>query len=387
MSNAASTFLIVKLSSLGDVIQTIPVVADLLAKLPNAQIDWVVEQAFAPLLSRVKGIRTVIPIAQRRWRKQGLKRWLDDNTRREQAAFFQQLRRCEYDGVIDAHGLIKSGLVTRRARLKQQAHPDVAALRQSKSAFRVTFGNRSEACGYEWPVRWCTDVHVPMPQRIHAVSRTRYLSAMALSTGDEAAIAQATALINQPPTYAWQALQRPVPVVLDLYGQAIAKKCPAVLLVHGSSRSDNAWPLPYWRELCAALDDQGFAVWLPHSNADELHQAQAIAHEQHHAQVLARGDLAFMADVIDQAYGVIGLDTGLSHWAIAVDKPCLQIFLHDRAWRAGPFTQAPLAKPYQQSTGHSQDTQASAVIELWQSVCESVRESVCESTKQAHGQA
>ena len=128
--------LIVQMSSLGDVIQTMPVVQDLLRQFPEANIDWVVEEAFAPLVHRVTGVRRVLPLAQRRWRTS---RW-SEATRRERKHFDHHLKQQRYDAVIDFQGLIKSALEARCAHL----NPD---------GFSATYGNRSEACGYEWPVQ------------------------------------------------------------------------------------------------------------------------------------------------------------------------------------------------------------------------------------------
>ena len=104
--------LLVKLSSLGDVIQTMPVVNDVLTALPDAQIDWVVEEAFAPLVGRVQGLRRVLPIGQRRWRKS----FFQAETRAERRAFAAHLQTHTYDAVIDFQGLIKSALVAPSVR-------------------------------------------------------------------------------------------------------------------------------------------------------------------------------------------------------------------------------------------------------------------------------
>ena len=67
--------LLVKLSSLGDVLHNLPIVWDLRTRLPNAQVDWVVEEAYVhllePLLSRegFQGIDRIIPFALRRWKR------------------------------------------------------------------------------------------------------------------------------------------------------------------------------------------------------------------------------------------------------------------------------------------------------------------------------
>lgn len=106
--------LLVKLSSLGDVVHTLPVVQDILAAHPGAQIDWVVEKSFAPVLSPLvgAGLRCVIPCELRRWRKAPFAA----ATRAEWKVFKSQLQAEHYDAVIDLQGLTKSALVARLAR-------------------------------------------------------------------------------------------------------------------------------------------------------------------------------------------------------------------------------------------------------------------------------
>ena len=99
--------LIVKLSSLGDVVHAMPAVQDLRAELPGVQIDWVVERAFAPLVARCEGVDQVIPCELRRWRKAPFAA----QTRAEWRAFKTALRAQAYDAVIDLQGLTKSALV------------------------------------------------------------------------------------------------------------------------------------------------------------------------------------------------------------------------------------------------------------------------------------
>jgi heptosyltransferase I len=87
--------LIVKLSSLGDVVHCMPVVHDILQAHPGAQIDWVVEPAFAPLVRRVAGVGDVIECALRRWSKA----WWTGAVRVEWRAFRKQLQRQRYDAI------------------------------------------------------------------------------------------------------------------------------------------------------------------------------------------------------------------------------------------------------------------------------------------------
>ena len=291
--------LVVKLSSLGDVIQTMPVVHDILMAYPQAQIDWVVEEAFAPLVERVQGLRRVIPIAERRWRKS--KR--DSATRREKAAFIQLLRRETYDAVIDFQGLIKSALVARQARI-------------TLTGFRATYANASEACSYEWPVRWLLDRAVPMPKRVHAVARYRRLAALAL--GYE---------LREPAVY-------------RLAREEAANRQRVVVFAHGTTRADNEWPEADWRALGQRLIAEGFSIALPQSGTQELEWAQRLAAALGPAaSVWPAMSLAQVLDHMALAVGVIGVDSGLSHMAVALDLPHVQIFSQPRAWRAGPVGQ------------------------------------------------
>jgi len=291
--------LIVKLSSLGDVVQTMPVVRDIRQAFPQAQIDWVVEEAFAPLVQEVSGVRRVLPIAQRRWRKS----WFAAPTRRERAAFAKLLQEQAYDAVIDFQGLIKSALVARSARL-------------APGGFRATYANASEACAYEWPVRWLLERLLPMPRRIHAVARYRLLAAQALGYA-----------IDGPNSYPL------APLALD----AVADERYGVVLAHGTTRVDNEWPEGDWIALGQQLIAQGHTVELPQVGALELARVNRIAQALGpQARVWPALSLAQVAQRLAASRGVVGVDSGLSHLAVALDLPHVQIFSQPRAWRAGP---------------------------------------------------
>ena len=102
--------LLVKLSSLGDVLHNLPIVWDLRVRLPEARIDWVVEEAYVslltPLLSRegFRGIDRIIPFGLRRWKKSlfRLQTW------KEFFAFKKELQAVSYDVIIETQGLLKS---------------------------------------------------------------------------------------------------------------------------------------------------------------------------------------------------------------------------------------------------------------------------------------
>ena len=319
----ALQLLIVKLSSLGDVVQTAAVVQDVLRRFPDAQIDWVVEEAFAPLVALVGGVRRVIPIGQRRWRKS---RW-SAATRRARAAFVQDLQAQTYDVVLDFQGLIKSALVARQARLRP-------------GGFSASFANGSDACSYEWPVRWLLRRSFPMPQRIHAVARYRLLAALALGyTTDDAARVR------------W--LLAPV-----------AAPHKTIVFAHGTTRADNEWSPANWLALGQQLIAQGFALALPQSNDAEQARAQALVQAWGpQASVWPRESLADVTRRMAACAGVIGVDSGLSHIAVALGLPHVQIFSQDRAWRAGPVGLA-----HQLAVGGRLTPDVAAVQQAWESV-------------------
>ncbi len=295
--------LVVKLSSLGDVIQTLPVLHDLATQFPGAQIDWVVEEAFADLLKQVPGLGRVLPCAQRRWRKTPFAA----ETRAQWRQFWATLRLEAYDVVIDFQGLIKSARVARGARL-------------TDTGFSVTYGNRSELCAYEWPVRWMLNRTVPMETRLHAVARTRQLAARALGYDDQP-------LLRQAPVYPFASLR--------------TQAHKAVFFAHGTTREDNEWPASHWLEVGQRCIEAGFALWIPQANERELALAQQLKLVLGDAvRVLPRCGLADLLKVMATCQGVLGVDSGLSHLAVALDLPVVQIFSQPRAWRAGPVGQA-----------------------------------------------
>ena len=162
--------LLVKLSSLGDVVHTLPVVQDILTVIPDAQIDWVIEKAFAPLLTQVNGVRRIIPCELRRWRKS----FLSAQTRREWRSFKSDLQQDTYDAVIDLQGLTKSAVVARLTRLTNQGK-------------RYAMANQTEGSGYEAPTRWVADVPIAMAFHVHAVQRGRDLAAASLGFSNQLA--------------------------------------------------------------------------------------------------------------------------------------------------------------------------------------------------------
>ena len=163
MNPSVRRVLIVKLSSLGDVVHAMPAVQDVRRMMPGVQMDWVVERAFAPLVSRCAGVGRVIACDLRRWRKSPLAA----QTRREWRAFLAELQSQAYDAVVDLQGLTKSALVSRLACTTPQGQ-------------RVGMANQTEGSGFEAPARWVADRAIRLEPHVHAVDRARIVCSRAL---------------------------------------------------------------------------------------------------------------------------------------------------------------------------------------------------------------
>ena len=297
--------LLVKLSSLGDVVHTLPVVQDILSAMPDAQMDWVVEKAFAPMLTQLEGLQRIIPCELRRWRKA----FWTAHTRQAWRAFKADLQTHRYDAVIDLQGLTKSALVARLAKLTPQGK-------------RYAMANQTDGSGYEAPTRWAADVAIQMTPHVHAVERGRQLAAKALGYAPEGTEKAPNYGLNRPSCQSIQAQEAP-------------KK---VAFIHGTSRQDKAWPLQNWVELGQRLVASGDQVLLVHGSAKELHTSQAIAAELGgHGIVLPLLPLDALTQELGQCAGAIGVDSGVSHIAVALGLPHVQLYNFDTAWRTGPL--------------------------------------------------
>ena len=327
--------LLVKLSSLGDVVHAMPALQDIRQALPHANLDWVVEGAFAPLVQRCEGVGRVIASELRRWRKAPLAA----QTRSEWRVFRDQLRRDAYDAVIDLQGLTKSALVARAARL-------------APGGKRYALANQTEGSSWEVATRWVAHIALRMEPHVHAVQRSRALCAAALGYELPASLHYGL---------------KPQPAVETSAASAAAAR--TVVLVHGSSRDDKRWPDAHWHRFALRLIAGGWTIALPHGSDEERERSEGLAALLGpRAAVWPRLGLGALADRLAQSAGVVGVDSGLSHIASALDCRHVQIYNFDTAWRTGPLSPAG-SDPLRQLSVFAQPTPGvDAVWDAWQRV-------------------
>ncbi|MDN7675957.1 lipopolysaccharide heptosyltransferase I [Burkholderia oklahomensis] len=305
ISFSVQKILIVRVSSLGDVVHNMPVIADIRRRHPDAQIDWLVEEGFADLVRLVDGVRNVLPFSLRRWRKH----LGSSATWREIRAFRRRLAAERYDLVIDCQGLIKTAWVASWAR-----------------GPLVGLGNRTDGAGYEWPVRFFYGKRVPIAPRTHVVERSRQLVAAAL--GDPAPTPDDSidfGLDTRGASRALASLELNLPV-------------PYVVFVHATSRADKQWPDDAWIALGEALVRRGASLVLPWGSDAERATSERLAKAFGAAAIVPpKLSLPAVVGLIDGAAATVGVDTGLVHIAAALKRPTVELYNFATAWRTGGY--------------------------------------------------
>lgn len=273
--------LLIKTSSLGDVIHTLPALTDAARAIPGIQFDWVVEEGFAEIPAWHPAVAQVIPVAIRRWRKHLLQTWKSGEWKR----FKQRLGEVDYDLVIDAQGLFKSAVLTRYSKAP------VAGLDRDSAREPL-------ACRFY-------DRLYAVAKNQHALERTRQLFA--------------------------QALGYPLPAGMGDYGldraaMADGAAQPYLLFLHGTTWVSKHWPETDWRALAERMAAQGWAIRLPWGNETERERAERIVAGIEGAAVLPKLNLAGVAKVIAGATACVAVDTGLGHLAAALDVPTISLY-------------------------------------------------------------
>ena len=271
--------LIVKLSSMGDIIHTLPALTDAARALPGVRFDWVVEEGFCDIPVWHSAVEDILPVALRRWRRGRL-------PVREIAGFLKQLRSRHYDAVIDAQGLMKSAVIARLSR-------------------GCVHGLSKRLCREPHAHRFYHHTH-DVGEGLHAIARTRRLFADTLG------------------------YQRPVG--LPDYGfrpdQILNEKSqPYLVFIHGTTWATKHWPEAYWVALAKQAGDAGYRVKIPSgiSEAEQMRAAKiAAAHDL--CEQLPPNSIVDMASVLQAARAVVAVDTGFAHLAAALNVPTVALY-------------------------------------------------------------
>ncbi len=296
MPSPELSLLIVKTSSLGDVIHTLPVVEDLALHRPDVRVDWMVEEAYADLLALEPHINRVIAVAERRWRAER-----GAQSVQQRRAFEAELHQVNYDLVIDFQGLLKSALLACKARLARHGVRVGYSFRSAREPLARLFYLRGYSIG---------------PKQ-HAVERLRSLAGQALGYQPSGA-----------PRF-----NLAVPAMhFDWLPQG-----PYAVFLHATARAEKQWADSAFRTLARHLAVLGIGVVVPYGNQAERLRAEVIAKDIATVQVAPPLKLSHIAALLQQAVLVVGVDTGLTHLAVAVGTPTIGLFGATPRWRYAPY--------------------------------------------------
>jgi heptosyltransferase-1 len=280
------SILLIKTSSMGDVIHNLPVASDIARHVPGAEIDWVVEENFADIPAMHPGIRRVFPVAIRRWRKS----IFSSGTREEFSRFRKSLEGEKYDFVIDTQGLFKSAILTRLAQGIRCGFDRKSAREPIASLFY-------DECRF-------------VAKNLHAVERNRMLAAASLGYEME----------GEP----------------DYGIRTEAEHGNYAVLLHATSRAEKLWEESNWVELGNKL---GMQVYLPWGSLEEKSRSERLASKIPGSIVPPKLSLRDAARLISGAQVVFGVDTGLSHLAAALKTPVIGIYCSTDPGLTGILTQ------------------------------------------------
>ncbi|RTL02908.1 MAG: lipopolysaccharide heptosyltransferase I [Neisseriaceae bacterium] len=274
--------LLIKTSSMGDVIHCLPAATDMQRHIPDLQLDWVVEEGFADIPRLHPVVNKIIPVAIRRWRKN----LFSKKIHQEFAAFRQTLQQQPYDLVLDTQGLLKSAWIGRMVDAPYSGY-DRQSIREPLAS-------------------WFYRQKFAVSRQLHAVQRNRQLAAQALGYMIDPEIDYGLSI--EPQTFAW--------LPSDAY----------VVGLHATSRADKEWPEPHWIELAQKLAALGLKLVLPWGSTQEHQRAERLAKTLPNAIVAPRLNLQQAAALLAGARLVVGVDTGLTHLAAAVGVPVIALY-------------------------------------------------------------
>ncbi|OCQ54429.1 Lipopolysaccharide heptosyltransferase 1 [Photorhabdus australis subsp. thailandensis] len=276
--------LLVKTSSMGDVLHSLPALTDAEKNLPDIRFDWVVEEGFAQIPNWHSAVDNIIPVAIRRWRKS----WFSKETRTERRLFKETLKLNQYDAIIDAQGLLKSAFLVTRLTHGPKHGYDRKSIREPLASFFYDFRHS-------------------VSKQQHAVERIRELFAVSLG-------------------YSKPTKQGDYGISHHFLKQNPENKDDYLVFLHATTRDEKHWPESYWRQLIAEIQPTGMRIKLPWGAKHEHQRALRLAEGFPHVEVLPKLTLAQVAQQLAGAKAVVSVDTGLSHLTAALDRPNITLF-------------------------------------------------------------
>jgi len=278
--------LIIKLTSMGDLMHALPALTDAVKAIPGIEFDWVVDKTFSEVPLWHPAVKNVITTAHRQWKKNIIQSWREGLL----SQFNQKLNKNDYDLVIDLQNNMKSATVSWFYK------GDVHGFDKGYCRERLAY----KAYKHRYAI----------PENQHAINRIRQILSQAL----------AYPLVDTPPDYGTNFEQYDLPELNFVLPEKY------LIFVHNASWLSKIWPLTSWQGLINKVVEHGYSVLLPCGNDEEHQRAQQIATVNDKAHALPRLTLNEIAALTYRADGAMCSDTGLAHLAAVAGTPAQTIY-------------------------------------------------------------
>ena len=275
--------LILKLTSMGDLMHALPALTEAEQNIKNISFDWVVDKAFSSVPGWHPAVDKIIKTDHRNWKKQ----LFSSEPREALNLVKKEINATDYDYVVDMQNNLKSAFLS------------------FLSDHRVTGMDASSS--REYPAHWAYSNKVNINKSLHAIDRQKELLASSLGYSPTSDINYGISKVK-------------------FLEPAMALPARYVVLVQNASWPTKQWPVSSWKDLVKHLDGHGVNVLLPSGNKEELLRAKDIASVSEKATALEILPLNEVAYIIDNADYCICSDTGLAHLSAVVNTPSLTLY-------------------------------------------------------------
>jgi len=285
--------LIIKTSSLGDIVHCLPVINDIKYFVPESSIDWLVEECFADVPRLHPGVDSVITISLRTWKKNLRKKstWIG------LYKSIKAIRENHYDIIIDFQGLLKSAFFTLFTRGDIHGF-DKTSIREGAASYFYKFTHT-------------------VSKQIHAVVRNRELASKCFQYE----------LLDQSAHFGLE--------IHNINNFNLSERY--VVLIHGSSKKSKQWPKEHWLKVIQFFNGLGLRVLLPWGNLEEYHFSKALRKASTNSLVLPKMNISDLANVISGAKCIIGVDSGLTHLGNALGIPTIGLYMDSNPYLTGVY--------------------------------------------------
>jgi len=268
--------LIIKTSSLGDIVHANSIISDLKKNHADAEIHWLVEESFSSLLNLFP-VQKILVSKFRSWKENLFKK-------NSYSEFFQLrylIKKENYDYVIDLQGLIRTGIMCK----------SLNSFGFNRNSIKESFAS------------YFYKNTIGVEKKLHAIDRNRLLVANSMN---------------------YEIDQNDISFSYNLKKDYTDPH--SIVFITGTSNVQKKWPLENWIKLAHLFEMGNFKIFLPWGSIEEYEDCLAIYDQTTNCEILEKMHIDQLAKKIASARLAVGVDTGLTHLASSLDIPTIGIY-------------------------------------------------------------